>query len=133
MNNNTPPTIHYVLEGDDELNDIVSYSGWNSPAIGTIITLAPSAPAGRYEVVRVEWEINIGHYHYNQQALPRHSHIVVWVKPCDVPDSPQAKLTTIAQLLDDCLWIDGSHHKQWLLEQIANVVGVEHDNEGIPP
>jgi len=80
MDHNTPPTIHYILEGDDELNDIVSYSGWISPPVGTIITLAPASPAGRYEVVKVEWEINVGHYHHNHQALPRHSHIIAWVK-----------------------------------------------------
>lgn len=32
----------------------------------------------------------------------------------------------------DYVWIDGGHHKQYALEQIAEVFGLEHDSEGIP-
>lgn len=46
---------------------------------------------------------------------------------------PSGTVEPIRYLLDKYLYIDGEHHKQWLLERIADIVGVPHENEGIAP
>lgn len=46
---------------------------------------------------------------------------------------PSGTVEPIRYLLDKYLHIDGEHHKQWLLERIADIVGVTHNHEGIAP
>jgi hypothetical protein len=48
------------------------------------------------------------------------------------PEPPTAS-ERIAALLSKHIQANGAHHKQWLLEQIADIVGVKHNNEGIAP
>jgi len=47
------------------------------------------------------------------------------------------KLEKIRNLVEDGLQTDGGHHKQWYLEQIGEVIGIDIDKEmheeGIAP
>ena len=45
------------------------------------------------------------------------------------------KMNKLKELLNDGVCIDGGHHKQWALEQIALVLSIELDEheEGIAP
>ena len=51
--------------------------------------------------------------------------------------SPKEKLEKIRELCTDGIFIDGDHHKQWYLVQIAEVVGIDEkideDDQGIAP
>jgi hypothetical protein len=41
------------------------------------------------------------------------------------------KLAEIVDLVIDGISIDGAHHKQYYLEKIADVVGINHESKGI--
>lgn len=43
------------------------------------------------------------------------------------------QLQEIAQLVEDSRDVDGAHHKQWFLAQIAAVLGIENLDQGIAP
>ena len=45
----------------------------------------------------------------------------------------QKREAEVATALGYTLQNDGAHHKQWGLETIAELFGIEHDNEGIAP
>jgi len=45
-------------------------------------------------------------------------------------DSLHAKLKA---KVEEALDIDGAHHKQWYLEQIAEILEIPHESEGIAP
>lgn len=45
----------------------------------------------------------------------------------------QKDLVKIKDLLTNALETDGAHHKQYYLEQIADILKVRHDSEGIAP
>ncbi len=51
--------------------------------------------------------------------------------------TPAEKLKKVRELLEDGIFTDGAHHKQWYLSQIAEVVGIdveiEPGEEGIAP
>ena len=47
--------------------------------------------------------------------------------------TPAEAIRQIKELVEEGLWMDGGHHKQWYLEQIADILGIAHENEGICP
>jgi hypothetical protein len=43
------------------------------------------------------------------------------------------RLAKIERILEDALAHDPTHHDRWYLEQIADVLEISHDRDGVPP